>query len=181
MVSQRTKGIITVIGTFILHFILGTLHTWPSISGYFHSYLAEVNNIKFSLTYLDIVFSLVNAAHSICIPIGVILSKNYNPSIIIGLGLIMKLIANALFIFTPSIIIVTISLVVCASGCGLAYLPSIISIWKYFPNNKGIATGTGFAGFGLTRLLFKYVSIFMINPLEEPPLPKRERYDTKIN
>ena len=138
--SQRTKGILTVIGAFVLHFILGTLHTWPSISRYFHSYLAEVNKIKFSLTYLDIIFSLVNAFHSIFIPIGVILSEKYNPSIIIGLGLIMKLIANALFIFTPNIIVVTISLVICASGCGLAYMPAIISIWKYFPNNKGVST-----------------------------------------
>ena len=179
--SQRTKGILTVIGAFVLHFILGTLHTWPSINRYFHSYLAEVNKIKFSLTYLDIIFSLVNAFHSIFIPIGVILSEVYYPSIIIGLGLTMKLIENALFIFTPNIIVVTISLVICASGCGLAYMPAIISIWKYFPNNKGVSTGTAFAGFGLTRLLFKYVSIYMINPFEELPLPKRERYDTKIN
>ena len=181
MISQRTKGILTLIGTFILHFILGTLHTWPSISRYFHSYLVELNQTRFSLAYLDIVFSLVNAVHSICVPFGVILSKTYGPSIIIGIGLTMKLIANALFILTPDIVIVTISLVACASGVGLAYMPAIIEIWKYFPNNKGIASGTAFAGFGFTRLLFKYVSIYMINPTEELPLPKRERYDTHIN
>ena len=181
MISQSTKGILTLIGTFILHFILGTLHTWPSISRYFHSYLVELNQTRFSLGYLDIVFSLVNAVHSICVPFGVILSKTYGPSIIIGIGLTLKLIANALFILTPDIVIVTISLVVCSSGVGLAYMPGIIEIWKYFPNNKGIASGTAFAGFGFTRLLFKYVSIYMINPTEELPLPKRERYDTHIN
>ena len=181
MISQSTKGILTLIGTFILHFILGTLHTWPSISRYFHSYLVELNQTRFSLGYLDIVFSLVNAVHSICVPFGVILSKTYGPSIIIGIGLTLKLIANALFILTPDIVIVTISLVVCSSGVGLAYMPGIIEIWKYFPNNKGIASGTAFVGFGFTRLLFKYVSIYMINPTEELPLPKRERYDTHIN
>ena len=163
MKSQKFISFSTLISGFILHAILGTFHTWPNISKYFHSYLCERNSIEIKKVYLKNVFSIFIVFHNIFISIGIILNKYLSSITITGIGLIMKIIANALFIFTPNIIVVTLGILICCCGCGLAYMPIIIEIWKYFPNNKGLSTSFALSGFGLTQLLFEDLSIKIIN------------------
>ena len=163
MPSQKFISFSTLISGFILHAILGTFHTWPNISKYFHSYLCEKNSVEIKKVYLNNVFSIFIVFHNIFISIGIILNKYMSSITITGIGLIMKIIANALFIFTPNIKIVTLSILICCCGCGLAYMPVIIEIWKYFPNNKGLSTSFALSGFGLTQLLFEDLSIKLIN------------------
>jgi len=163
MPSQKFISFSTLISGFILHAILGTFHTWPNISKYFHSYLCEKNSVEIKKVYLNNVFSIFIVFHNIFISIGIILNKYMSSITITGIGLIMKIIANALFIFTPNIKIVTLSILICCCGCGLAYMPVIIEIWKYFPDNKGLSTSFALSGFGLTQLLFEDLSIKLIN------------------
>ena len=163
MPSQKFISFSTLISGFLLHAILGTFHTWPNISKYFHSYLCEKNSMEIKKVYLKNVFSIFIVFHNIFISIGIILNKYMSSITITGIGLIMKIIANALFIFTPNIKIVTLSILICCCGCGLAYMPVIIEIWKYFPNNKGLSTSFALSGFGLTQLLFEDLSIKLIN------------------
>ena len=163
MPSQKFISFSTLISGFILHAILGTFHTWPNISKYFHSYLCEKNSVEIKKVYLNNVFSIFIVFHNIFISIGIILNKYMSSITITGIGLIMKIIANALFIFTPNIKIVTLSILICCCGCGLAYMPVIIEIWKYFPHNKGLSTSFALSGFGLTQLLFEDLSIKLIN------------------
>lgn len=163
MPSQKFISFSTLISGFILHAILGTFHTWPNISKYFHSYLCEKNSVEIKKVYLNNVFSIFIVFYNIFISIGIILNKYMSSITITGIGLIMKIIANALFIFTPNIKIVTLSILICCCGCGLAYMPVIIEIWKYFPDNKGLSTSFALSGFGLTQLLFEDLSIKIIN------------------
>jgi len=163
MPSQKFISFSTLISGFILHAILGTFHTWPNISKYFHSYLCENNSTEIKKVYLNNVFSIFIVFHNIFISIGIILNKYLSSITITGIGLIMKIIANALFIFTPNIKIVTLGILICCCGCGLAYMPVILEIWKYFPDNKGLSTSFALSGFGLTQLLFEDLSIKIIN------------------
>ena len=163
MLTKRKIAFSTLISGFLLHAIIGTFHTWPSISKYFHSYLKEKNSEEISKVYLNNVFSIVIVFHNIFISIGIVLNKYFTSITITGIGLIMKIIANALFIFLPNIKIVTLSILICCCGCGMAYMPVILEIWKYFPNNKGLSTSFALSGFGLTQLLFEDISIKIIN------------------
>ena len=167
MINERKIAFTTLLAGFLAHLITGTFHTWPSILKYFHSYLHEKNSSPISKVYLNNVFSLVNVFHNIFIFIGVILNKYFSSITITGIGLLLKIISNAFFIFIPNVKIVTLSILFCSIGCGISYMPIILEIWKYFPENKGLATSFVLSGFGLTELLFEDMSIRIINSEKE--------------
>ena len=181
MISFLNKKRLTLLSAFMLYFITGTIHTWPAVSSYLYSYLNHYKPDSFTISYLEVIFSLVNVINSIFIPIGVFLSQKTNPILIIGTGLILINLAKAMFIYFPFITPITFALCVCSIGCGLAYMPPLVCLWKYYPTRKGSMTSIALSGFGLNRLMFKYVSVRMINPQGEAPLPERDRYSSEIN
>lgn len=181
MISFLNKKRLTLLSAFMLYFITGTIHTWPAVSSYFYSYLNHYKQASFTISYLEVIFSLVNVINSIFIPIGVFLSQKTNPILIIGTGLILINLAKVIFIYFPFITPITIALCLCSIGCGLAYMPPLVCLWKYYPNRKGSMTSIALSGFGLNRMMFKYVSVRMINPHNEAPLPERDRYSNEIN
>jgi hypothetical protein len=183
MVSINLRSISTLIGVFLLHAIIGTIHTFPSLSKYFFSYLIELNQETFTHEFIELYLYILNSTHNIFLPIGVILiQKNYlNSSVIIGISLLLKLIVTASFIFFPQFHIILIALLIESIVCGLAYMPGLICVWKYFPNYKGFVTGIALDGFGVTRMMYKYIAIYLINSNDIPPLPMRDRYPKEIN
>ena len=183
MVSINLRSISTLIGVFLLHAIIGTIHTFPSLSKYFFSYLIELNQETFTHEFIELYLYLLNSTLNIFLPIGVILiQKNYlNSSVIIGISLLLKLIVTASFIFFPQFHIILIALLIESIVCGLAYMPGLICVWKYFPNYKGFVTGIALDGFGVTRMMYKYIAIYLINSNDIPPLPMRDRYPKEIN
>ena len=54
-------------------------------------------------------------------------------------------------------------------GYGLAWMAPVISVWSYFPNNKGLVGGFIAAAFGLGSAVFNEVATFIINPGNHPP------------
>ena len=148
---------------FIIHLILGTLHSWSGLLPYFNSFLVQQNSIKISKVYLNNIFSFVFVFNNIFILIGILLSKNYNTIAITGFGLLLKLYANIIIIYFPNIIIVTFCIFICSAACGICYMPIILEIWKYFPNNKGLTTSLALSGYAFTQLLFEDISINIIN------------------
>ena len=164
MFNEKKIAVCTLLAGFMCHALTGTFHTWPSLSKYFNSYLHEKNSSHIRKVYLNNVFSLVNVFHNIFIFIGIILNKYYSSVTITGIGLLLKIISNAFFIFMPNIKIVTLMILFCSIGCGISYMPIILDVWKYFPNNKGLATSLVLSGFALTELLFEDISIKLINP-----------------
>ena len=170
-----------IISGFLIHLVLGTLQSWPSICNYFHSFLVQKNSIKFSKVYLKNIFSLVIVFNNIFILIGILLTKKYNAITITGFGLLLKIYANVFILFCPNIIVVTFCIFICSSACGICYMPIILEIWKYFPKNKGLATSLALSGYGFTQLLFEYISIYFINKEKQTIDYKEGVYSSKIN
>ena len=156
-------GYYTLFSGFLIHLTLGTLSSWPSIYRYFHSFLVQHNTIQISKVYLNNIFSFVIIFNNIFILIGVILTNTYDSITITGCGLLLKILANIITIFFPNIIIVTLCIFICSAGCGICYMPIILEIWKYFPNNKGLTTSLALSGYGFTQLIFEDISINIIN------------------
>ena len=92
-----------IISGFLIHLILGTLHSWSSISRYFHSFLVQQNSIKISKVYLNNIFSFVIVFYNIFILIGILLTKNYNTITITGFGLLLKIYANVIGLIIKNI------------------------------------------------------------------------------
>ena len=163
MKSNKKISYLTLFSGFLIHFTLGTLYSWPSIYRYFHSYLVQNNSITINKVYLNNIFSFVIIFNNIFILIGVILSNNYDSITITGCGLLLKLLGDIIITFLPNIIIVTLSLFISSAGCGICYMPIILEIWKYFPNNKGLTTSFALSGFGFIQLIFEDLSTNLIN------------------
>ena len=44
------------------------------------------------------------------------------------------------------------------------YLIPFVCVWKYFPENKGLATGIISGAYGMGNLIFSYLSTSLVNP-----------------
>ena len=163
MRANKNFGYYTLFSGFLIHLILGTLQTWSSISSYLYSFLVEKNSIKISKVYLNYIFSLVIVINNIFILIGILLTKKFNSITITGCGLLLKIYAHIFTLFFHNIIIVTFCIFICSAACGICYMPIILEIWKYFPDNKGLATSLALSGFGFTQLFFETISVNIIN------------------
>lgn len=181
MLKNQKNKLLSIIGAFLLHVTVGTIHTLPSISHYFYSYLIEYKEGAFSYTYIEVIISLVNLVHNIFLPVGVLLMRYYSVTTVIGLSIILIIFTKTIFAFFRNIILITIGFFICSVGCGLGYMPPIICLWKHYPKNKGLMTGLALSGFGFNRLLFKYISLVIINPSKTGLLPSKDTYPHEIN
>ena len=163
MKDNKSFGYLTIFSGFLIHLILGTLYSWSSLFNYFYSFLTQNNSIKISKVYLNNIFSFVIVFNNIFILIGILLTKKFNSISITGFGLLLKIYSNVIILFFPNIIIVTLCFFIYSAACGICYMPIILEIWKYFPDNKGLTTSLALSGFGFTQLLFEDISINIIN------------------
>ncbi len=162
MEKKETMAICTLLGAFLIHAIIGVFHTRSKT--YIYSYLSEISIMKFSKYYLDLIFSISNAIYNIFIIVGVISKAYLNTLTISGIGLGLRILCQSTLILLPDIRIVSIAILISGACCGFVYLPILLDIWKYFPKTKGVSTAFVLSGFGITRLIFKYVITSLINP-----------------
>ena len=179
MAKKERMAISTLIGAFLIHAIIGTFHVRSKT--YIYSYLSELSILKFTKNYLDLLFSISTEINNIFIIIGVILKSRYNTLTISAMGLGIRILCNATLILLPHITIVSIAIVISGASCGLVFLPILLDIWKYFPKTKGAATAFVLSGFGISRLTFKYVTTYLINPQNVDLKTGTFQYPKEIN
>lgn len=162
MAKKENMAICTLIGGFLIHAIIAVFHTRSRT--YIYSYLSEISIMKFSKNYLDLLFSISNAIYNVFIIIGVVCKGYFNTLTISGIGLTVRILCQSTLILLPDIRIISFAILISGASCGLVYLPILLDIWKYFPKTKGVSTAFALSGFGITRLIFKYVTTALINP-----------------
>lgn len=181
MLRKNQMALRTLIASFILHFILSTFHLWQHILRYFNSYLLELNNNPIREKYLEIIFSLSNVPHGLFMILGVLLTGYFSSLQITGVGLIIRIISEFMYLIFPNIKIVTINVLISSSATGLIYLPIMLDILRYYPNSKGQCISFAMSGFALNRLMFKYISIYIIDPDSIEMIRGTRRYPSNIN
>ena len=181
MLKKNQFALKTLISGFILHFILGTFHLWQTLLRYFNSYLLEFNNVPIPDKYLEIIFSLSNVPHGLFMILGVLLTGYYSSLQLTGFGLIIRIISETMYILFPDINIVTANILISSSATGLIYLPIMLDILRYYPNSKGQCISFAMSGFAINRLMFKYISIYIIDPDSIEMIRGTRRYPSIIN
>ena len=179
MAKKERMAISTLIGAFLIHAIIGTFHIRSK--RYIYSYLSEISMVKFTKSYLDLLFSISNEIYNIFIIVGVILRAHFNSLTISAIGLGIRILCNSTLILLPHIYIVSIAILISGASCGLVYLPILLDIWKYFPKTKGAATAFVLSGFGISRLVFRYVTSYLINPENVDLKTGTFKYPKEIN
>ena len=182
MMKKNKNALSTLIAGFILHFILGTFHLWQTILRYFNSYLSEYNNnTPIKDKYLEIIFSLSNVPHGLFMILGVLLTGYFSSLQITGFGLIIRILSEFTYIIFPDIKIVTVNILISSSATGLIYLPVMLDILRYYPDSKGQCVSFAMSGFAVNRLMFKYISIYIIDPDSVEMIQGTQRYPSIIN
>ena len=179
--KNNQKALKTLIAGFLLHFIISTTHTWQSILRYFNSYLIEFNEIPIHHKYLEVIFSISNVPHGLFMIVGVILTGYFSSLKITGVGLIIRSFSELFYIIFPNIKIVSINVIISSSASGLIYLPIILDILRYYPKSKGFCVSFVLLGYGMNRLMFKYISILIIDPDSVEMIHGTQRYPSNIN
>ena len=179
MAKKERMAISTLIGGFLIHAIIGIFHIRSKT--YLYSYLSDISIVKFTKNYLNLIFSISSELNNIFIIVGVVLKAHFNTLTISAIGLGVRILCNSTLILLPHITIVSIAILLSGAACGLVYLPILLDIWKYFPKTKGAATAFVLSGFGISRLIFRYVTSYLINPENVDLKTGTFKYPKKIN
>ena len=179
--KENQMALRTLIAGFILHFIIGSFHTWQSILRYFNSFLLEYNDTPIDHKTLELIFSISNVTHGAFMILGVLLTGYISSLKITAIGLIIRIISEYMYIVYPNIIIVGINIVICSCATGLIYLPIFLDILRYYPKSKGSCLSFALSGFGINRLMFKYISIQIIDPDSVEMIHGTHKYPSVIN
>jgi len=170
MVSQTTKGILSLISGFSLHLVLGSLYTWANILPYLGSKLHHYNpgtSLESTLFFIPINILATN----LFMPLGGKLDKILNQRLLLLIGTLLIAGGNAICAFADGIFIVIIGDFIIGIGSGITYMTPIKNVWSYFPDYKGLVTGIISCGFGGSSFIFSFVSKALVNPTNEAPGP----------
>ncbi|MDO6618952.1 MULTISPECIES: OFA family MFS transporter [unclassified Shewanella] len=155
-ISNRAR-IMTLIGTILAQFALGSVYTWSL----FNAPLAEklslpVSNVAFTFGILSLSLAVASSVS------GKLQERFGVRNVTIGAGL---LIGASLFLtaHADSLLMLYVCgglLVGFADGTG--YLMSLSNCVKLFPERKGLVSACAIGAYGLGSLGFKYINMYML-------------------
>ena len=172
--SRVRKGVMCLIGGFLINLVAGILNSWGTFTIYITSYLhAHDSSVTLNTMFITFPVSIV------------FLSTGFsNIHTVIGTLLYHKVGARITIAISGSVI--TACYIVCSfitdayafaviygmcvgfgSGCG-SFTP-VWPSWLYFPRRRGLATGIIMFGFGFGACIFGLAFTFLTNPSNEKP------------
>jgi MFS family permease len=173
--SFKTRGIITLISSFWLHFILGCFYLWGSIVSYTVSYL-NWHGSNVSKDTAGAVFPFTYLAINVGLPFGVGLATYFGfkkwifaISLCIGLTVIISS-----FVIANFILFVLFYGVIFGFLVGLLYMVPFNTCYMYYPTRKGLVSGVITGGFGFGSSVFIWVIFGIVNA-------DNEKETTEIN
>jgi MFS family permease len=162
------RGILVIVGGFLVHLSLGTLYTFGNIAPYIVSYIRNQSHpaglTQGTATWL---FALNLMGQGGAMFLGGWMVRKIGPrwTTLIG-GWIMSL-GVGLTYFTIKVsfwlVLLTYGLLF-GIGVGIGYTGPLSTAMKWLPKWKGFANGIVVAGFGLGALIFNFVQTFYVNP-----------------
>ena len=178
--SYFIRGICSIISATIIHFLIGSYHTWKHLLPYYISYLYHTGNtnvlIKHSVMYIPY-FRLI---YTFFLMIGVIATSKIGIYIPCIVSLSLLIISHCVLLLSTSFTYVVIAFAMFAIGSGLVYTSVIINAWCYFPTAKGTILGLILSGFGCSGLITTIVLNRTVNPLKKEVNEVNGYYDKDI-
>ena len=178
-------GILTVIGSVLLMFVLGAFYLWGAIGIYITSHLKNYEP-DLTLDFAGMVFPLQGIFVAVGWPIGKVIANKGGlrasitlPMLLICLSFLIESFAHSFWIF-----IILYSIVGFLTG--ISYFPPIIAAWEHLPLRKGSATGWIVGGFAIGTFIFGIVSVQIVNPDNLKPTKtfpgeKQKYFDSEVS
>lgn len=165
--SLPLRGVLTIVGGFLVHFIIGVLYTWGNMSPYVVSYMREIaGRTDCESRHFTWVLSFIFSAQAVTMVAAGLLMPYLGPrwmtlmgAAIMAIGTMVSsflLHSYVAFIFSYSILF--------GFGVGFCYGPPISCALRWFPHNKALASGLVVAGVGSSAVVFTQLQTAWINP-----------------
>jgi MFS family permease len=171
---SRTRHLLSVIGSFCIHFVIGTEYITGNTSVYFASYLRTYDP-SVTLSHVNTILPIQIAVSTIFIGIGTKLYLHYGArtTVAIGNGLIITAVLGTSCISSLAGYLVVYGGLY-GAGVGISvrdiqYTAPVMLSWSYFPQHKACISGVVIAGFGLGPAVFSLVATRLVNPNNESP------------
>ena len=170
MISQKVKGILSLISAIIINLLIGNLFAFPNLVPYFQSYLYYEygNQEKISLIKLYFVAPIGICVHNIFPTFTGLMDKLVGIRILIVLATISLCSSGLILYFSIKYYLILFSHFLYGLGASLTYYTSLRNCWKYYPNKKDLISGLLFSSFGLSSFIFTSIADVIINPDNTP-------------
>lgn len=155
--ANRTRWL-TLIGTIITQFALGSVYTWSLFNGALSEKLdAPVSQVAFSFGLLSLGLALSSSVAGKLQERFGVKRVTIASGLLLGLGLFLSAHANSLMMLWLCAGI----LVGLADGAG--YLLTLSNCVKWFPERKGLISAFSIGSYGLGSLGFKFIDTHLLN------------------
>ncbi|WP_276643491.1 L-lactate MFS transporter [Siccibacter turicensis] len=155
--ANRTRWL-TLIGTIITQFALGSVYTWSLFNGALSEKLdAPVSQVAFSFGLLSLGLALSSSVAGKLQERFGVKRVTIASGLLLGLGLFLTAHANSLMMLWLCAGI----LVGLADGAG--YLLTLSNCVKWFPERKGLISAFSIGSYGLGSLGFKFIDTYLLN------------------
>lgn len=179
---MEIKAVLCIIGSMLINLTLGTFYSIGNVVPYVISYMRNNGNPDIAAENATWVTAAYLLGQGTFMFIGSSIENSYGSRVASIIGCIVHSTSTLL---TRWILDANFFLLVlfygfgCGSGCGLAYIASIIAAQKWFPQNKGISTGFVVGSFGLGGLVFSPLQTLYMNP-DNLPSDSKENFDPQV-
>ncbi|KAL4512745.1 hypothetical protein ABPG72_020582 [Tetrahymena utriculariae] len=164
--TMKQKGIITLIGGFMLELVTGTAFLWGQFNVYITSYFRQKDDSGLELSVGGAIFPVMMASLALGIPMGIKGIKFFGSA---RLCCIFCSFFASLSVFVASYTqkfwqFVLIYGVLHGIAQGAVYFIPIYMGYLFFPTNKGMVSGIVTCGFALTSFAFGMIFNAIVNP-----------------
>ena len=159
-ISQKTKAILTTIGSCFFYLVLGSSYIWGNISIYVISYYREVTS---EITSIIFPMSSILSTFAMWLSFPVAKYLGYNFTLILATILIFTFLFISSFCGEFWIFFIFFG-VLYGSSTGLLYLTLLYNTYKYYPHNRGLIGGIVMGVYGISSFISNFLLLGIMNP-----------------
>ena len=162
------RGLLVIVGGFLVHLSLGTIYTFGNIAPYIVSYIRNESHpadLRQGTTTWIFAFALMGQGAAMFIGGWMVRKIGPRWTTLIGSWVMSLGVGLTYFTIRVSFWLVLLTYgFLFGVGVGIAYIGPLSSAMKWLPKWKGFANGIVVAGFGLGALIFNVVQTIYVNP-----------------
>ncbi|EAS00156.1 oxalate/formate antiporter family transporter (macronuclear) [Tetrahymena thermophila SB210] len=176
--SMKTKGVLTLLGGFILLLMSGSMFLWGQINVYVTSYYRQKDDANLDLSVGGAIFPVMMASFGIGLPLGIKLVKIFGQA---RISLLISTIISCLMIVISSYtarfyqFVIVYGIISGLAQGSIFFVPIYIG-YLYFPNNRGLVVGINSLGYALNSFLFGLLFFKLVNPNGLPQISNPDGY-----
>ena len=162
--SQKAKGISSVLSAIIINIVCGSLYSWSGINGYYISYLRNTDSPNVEIKDGYFFMPLITFTSMCFSPLVAIIEEKIGVKYISLISTVIIITTNIFLYNSTKIFYIYGYMVLYGLFNSMNYMPLIKNCLFYFPNKKGLINGFILFGYGTSSLIYNSIADYLINP-----------------